>query len=137
MREPFAEFRRYIAESERTIFMKQIEFIEGVTRILRNYINNSRYLDSNAQLRVNPATMATTIVNGRDMLAELADSDEAVEDAAAADGLRDEDSTDYQATQNPDFYSVRMLIQTDRSGQREPSMPAIMQIADSYFRQPA
>lgn len=117
--------------------MKQIEFIEGVSRILQNYINNSRYFDSNAQLRVNPATKAATIVNGSDMLAELADSDEAIEDAAAADGLRDEDSTDYQASQNPDFYSVKMLIQSGPSGKDEPSLPAIVQIADSYFRQTA
>lgn len=117
--------------------MKQIEFIEGVARMLQNYINNSRYFDSNAQLRVNPATMATTIVNGSDMLAELADSDEAIEDAAAADGLRNEDSTDYQASRNPDFYSVRMLIQTGPSGHEEPSLPAIVQVADSYFKQSA
>lgn len=117
--------------------MKQIEFIEGVARMLQHYINNSGHFDSNAQLRVNPATMATTIVNGSDMLAELADSDEAIEDAAAADGLRDEDATDYQASQNPDFYSVKMLIQSGPSGHDEPSLHAIVQIADSYFRKSA
>lgn len=113
--------------------MKQYEFIEGVARMLQLYINNAGRFDSNPQLRVNPATKAATIVNGSDMLAELADSDETIEDAAAADGLRDEDSTDYQASQNPDFYSVRMLIQDNPAGGSEPSLPAICQLAASYF----
>ena len=113
--------------------MKQYEFIESVARMLQLYISNSKSFESNAQLRVNPATKAATIVNGSDMLAELADSDETIEDAAAADGLRDEDATDFQASQNPDFYSVRMLIQDNPSGGEEPSMPAICQLAASYF----
>ena len=113
--------------------MKREEFVGSVADMIRIYIDNSGSFDSNAQLRVNPSTLDATIVNGSDMLAELEDSNEAVEDAAASEGAASEDATDFQVTQNPEFYSVCRLI-CKCSGKAEPDMKAIDRVAANYFK---
>ena len=106
---------------------------DTITRLVNEYIDNFDRFDSNPQIRVNPAKLSATLVNGSDMTAEIEDNDEAIEDAAAADGLATEDAADYQVSQNPDFYSVKQFLQVTPSGATIPNPVAIKNIAKKYF----
>ena len=111
--------------------MNRKDFADAVAGMVKIYLDNSYNFDENPQLRVNPVTFDFTIVNGSDMLAEIEDSNEAVEDAAGAEG--DEAATDMQVKQNPDFYSVRRLITTAPNGSYVPDEAQIDAIAALYF----
>lgn len=100
------------------------EFKKIVSDNVQLYIDNFDRFDSNPQIRVNPELMRVDIVNGSDFLSGIADSEEAVEDAAAAD---------YQVRQNPDFYPVKKLLYTLPDGKTVPSAKAIDEIAKVYF----
>ena len=113
--------------------MTVTDLTEAITKAVNEYIENFDRFDSNPQIRVNPSTLDAQLVNGSDMLAELGDNDEAIEDAAAADGLRDEEGTDFQVTQNPDFYPVKPLLGQTPNGATIPSASAIREIAAKYF----
>lgn len=107
---------------------------ESIIRLVNEYIDNFDRFDSNPQIRINPATLTATLVNGSDMLTALADNDEALEEAAAADGLETEDAADYQAAQNPDFYAVKKLLTSSPAGNTSPDTLAIRRIAENYAR---
>lgn len=111
---------------------KQRALAEKITRLVNEYIENFDRFDSNPQIRVNPATLSASLVNGRDMQLEIEDNDEAIEDAAAADGLETEDAADFQASQNPDFYAVKPLLSSKTANKTTPDAPAIRHIAANY-----
>lgn len=111
--------------------MKHNEFIAEVTHIIQVYLNNADSFDSNPQLRVNPATLRATVVNGSDMLAELELNDENVESAAAAEGLASQDDDDFQASRNADFYAVSRLIR-ENGGKPAPNLEAIIEMTETY-----
>lgn len=105
---------------------------ESITRLVNEYIDNFDRFDSNPQIRINPSTLSATLVNGSDMLTALADNDEALEEAAAADGLETEEAADYQTAQNPDFYAVKKLLLSSRAGNTSPNSEAIRKIVSHY-----
>ncbi|MDE6007170.1 MAG: hypothetical protein K2G67_06420 [Muribaculaceae bacterium] len=107
---------------------------ESITRLVNEYIDNFDRFDSNPQIRINPATLTATLVNGSDMLTAIADNDEAIEDAAAADGLSTEDAADFQASQNPDFYAVKKLLISSPAGNTSADIARIRRIAANYAR---
>lgn len=113
--------------------MNRKDFADAVAGMVKIYLDNSYNFDENPQLRVNPVTFDFTIVNGSDMLAEIEDNNEAVEDAAGAEGDADEAATDMQVKQSPDFYSVRRLITTAPNGSYVPDEAQIDAIATIYF----
>ncbi len=125
--------RRYTLKT--TFEMNRKDFADAVAGMVKIYLDNSYNFDENPQLRVNPVTFDFTIVNGSDMLAEIEDSNEAVEDAVGAEGDADADeaATDMQVKQNPDFYSVRRLITTAPNGSYVPDEAQIDAIAALYF----
>lgn len=67
--------------------MTREEFKKSLLDNINLYINNFYRFDSNPQLRVNPDTLAVTLVNGSDILKEIGDNDEAIEAAAASHGM--------------------------------------------------
>lgn len=112
--------------------MTREEFKKAIEDNINLYINNFYRFDSNPQLRVNPDTLGVTLVNGSDMLAEIADNDEALEAAAASHGMANQEASDYQVTRNPDFYSVKKLLEP--SGDKSiPNGAAIKRIIDTYM----
>lgn len=112
--------------------MKNEELKAKMIDLVEEYIQNFYDFDSNPQIRVNPALDRVALVNGSDMLSEIGDSDEAIEDAANADGAETEDATDYQASQNPDFYPVKKLLLTLKDGKVVADKAAIDRIARKY-----
>lgn len=113
--------------------MTRNKLIDKITSLLDVYVDNIDSFDHNPQLRINPANYDLTIVNGSDMLEEIEDSNEAIEDAASADGAENEDSTDYQVKQNPEFYPVKKLIKEDAEGKFIPDKITISGFASNYF----
>lgn len=114
--------------------MKREDFIKTVTTQVEEYIENFDRFDSNPQLRVNPVLLFTDIINGKDMLNGIGYSEEAIEDAAYAQGDETESSSDFQASQDPDFYPVKKLLKPIGPNTSAPDVAAIEKIADNYFK---
>lgn len=109
--------------------MKREEFETAVTEAVGLYLDDKNNFDSNAQLRVDPSTLEIEIVNGSDMLAEIEDSNEAVEDAAGAQGAANEEATEFQVKQNPDFYAMSTL-----TGPNGVDSKGIAKVVAAYFK---
>lgn len=112
--------------------MNAKDFKRTLTECVQEYIDNFDRFDANPQLRVNPVSKRVDLVNGSDLIAEIEDSDEAIEDAAASQGMENDDSTDFQVKQNPDFYSVKSLLEP-KGNSDIPSEKAIDKIVAEYF----
>ena len=112
--------------------MDKKEFEGVLTDAVQMYIDNFDRFDNNPQLRVNPVSYRVDLVNGSDLINEIEDSDEAVEDAAASQGMESNDATDYQAKQNPDFYPVKPLLEP-KGNTDVPSKKKIEEIVKVYF----
>ena len=113
--------------------MTREELIERIKHAVMQYAEGADLFDSNPQLRINPATFDVEAVNGSDFLEEIADNNEAIEDEAAADGAENEDATDWQVDQNPDFYSIKEYVVTDADGKMKPDTRAIERLAAQYL----
>lgn len=113
--------------------MKKEEFIESVSGLIWVYINNEDMLGKNAQIRVNPVLHYVDLFSEKEFLQGLADSQEAIENAAYAHDAAQYEAADYQAQQNPDFYPARELLKEDSNGKPVPDLSAIEQIAANYF----
>ena len=113
--------------------MTREELIERIKHAVDQYAKAPEFFDANPQLRINPATFDVVAINGRDELEGIADNEEAIEDEAAADGAETEDATDWQAAQDPEFYSIKEYVVKDASGRLTPDVKAIEKLAASYL----
>lgn len=114
--------------------MKRDEFVESFRELVQTYINDWDQFDTNPQIRVNPNLLYLELVNGSDMLDDISDSEEAIEDAAYAQGDETESATDFQASQDPEFYPVKTFLKPDGSNNSIPDMEKINKVADKYFK---
>lgn len=114
--------------------MKKEEFVEAVSGLLWVYINNEEMLGDNAQIRVNPVLLYVDLLSGKEFLQALADTQEAIENAAYAHDAAQYEAADYQAQQNPDFYPACTLLMKDADGRTVPSRELIEEkLASNYF----
>ena len=109
--------------------MTRQEFIDRLTDLVSNYIEYYIGPETDMQVRINPLSKAMELDDSSTRLDGIADNDEAVESAAAADSDTTTDAADYQVKQNPDYYSVASLIVENR-----PNKEAISKIADIYYK---
>lgn len=107
--------------------------MQALNSAVQAYIENADNFDGNPQLRINPVSFDIELVNGSGMMSEIEYSDEAVEDAAAAQGAATMDDTDFQASQDPDFYAVKRLLTRNAANFTVPDPKALAKIADYYF----
>lgn len=114
--------------------MNRQEFIKQIADLVQRYIDNFDRFDSDPQIRVNPLLLRVDIVNGKDRLEGIGFSEEAIENAAYAEGDETESSSDRQAKENPDFYPVKNLLKPTGEHSSEPDMDAIAAIADNYYK---
>lgn len=112
--------------------MKRYEFVNTVADLVKEYIEYGSDADPDMQVRIGGVTHNAILVTNGERLAEVADSDEAIEAAAGVDGDESESAADFQSRENPDFYAVRSLIVTEKDGKHTPSYQAIERIADNY-----
>lgn len=112
--------------------MTREEFTNAVTELVTQYIETVDRFDNNPQLRVNPVTFAIDLATGNDLLEEIAYSNEAIEEAAAAERPASEDAADYQAAQNPDFYPLRSLVRINSEGEDRVDEKAVENVAANY-----
>ena len=110
------------------------EFVKSISELVEEYISDWDRFDSNPQIMVNPALYLVELVDGKDMLQNIADSEEAIEDAAYAQGDETESASDFQASQDPDYYPVKKLMKASGPGVSVPDMDAINAVADRYFK---
>lgn len=112
--------------------MSKEELVKAITHAVTLYVDSPEYFDANPQLRINPNTLDVVAVNGKDAYKDMAFADEAIEEAAAAQGDESEDSTDFQSSMNPDFYAIKDYVIT-KDDKTLPDMKAIQSLASSYF----
>lgn len=108
-------------------------FVKAMTDLIQEYIDNWDRFDTNPQIRVNPELLYVEAVDGKAMLEDLGDSEEAFEDAAYAAGDETMSATDFQEKQDPDFYPIKELIQPAGHNVSVPDVGKIEKIADKYF----
>lgn len=113
--------------------MDRKEFISTVTDVVTSYINYYDGPSDDAQVKVIPDPMVVELVDTVDRDDSLADNDEAVEDAAAAERSEEKEEDDAQAVRNPDFYAADTLITIGPDGRTVPDQKAIAAVADNYF----
>ena len=108
-------------------------FIKAVKELVQEYIDNWDRFDENPQIRVNPELLFVEAVDGKAMLEDLGDSEEAFEDAAYAQGDETMSATDFQEKQDPDFYPIKDLIKPVGLNLSVPDDAKIEAIAARYF----
>lgn len=113
--------------------MKREEFINAVRDLVARYISEKDSFGEFAHLRVNPALLTVAIDTSDQFQQDIADSDEAIEEAAYAEGDENESATDYQNRQNPDYYLMSRLVRINKET-AEPDMKAIDRVAANYFK---
>lgn len=113
--------------------MKRNEFVNAVASMVSNYIDNFYNFDGNAHLRVNPELLTVEIENGYAQDDDIEYSDEVIENAAYAEGDATESSSDFQASQNYDYYPVSTLLKFVDDHKAIPDKEAIEKLADNYF----
>lgn len=112
--------------------MTRKEFIDAISHAVTLYIESPEYFDANPQLRVNPATLDVVAVNGKDAYEDMAFSEEAIEEETAAQGDETEDATDFQSSQNPDFYAIKDYVVKEPDGKMRINVKAVEELAESY-----
>ena len=109
-------------------------FVKAVTDLVQEYIDNFDRFDDNPQIRVNPELLYVQAIDGRAMLEGIGDSEEAFEDAAAAQGDETMSASDYQEKEDPDFYPIKELLKPSGPHTSVPDIEKIEKIADEYFK---
>lgn len=115
--------------------MTRDELIKAISHAVTLYVDSPEYFDSNPQLRINPATFDVVAVNGKDAYSDMADSVEAIENEAAAQGDETEDATDWQADQNPDFFAIKNYVIKEPNGKLKIDSEAVARLAESYIKE--
>lgn len=113
--------------------MTRKEFTNAVKGMVENYIENFYNFDSNPQLRVNPALLTVEVENGYAFQDDIEYSDEVIENAAYAQGDETESASDFQASQNYDYYPVNTLLKHEADHKASPDDAVIERLADKYF----
>lgn len=114
--------------------MDKEQFRKAVTREVADYIRNWDQFGSDPQLRVNPADLELRIFTSTDLARAVEDADEAVENAAIAQGAETEEADDWQVKQNPDFYPLKGLIKAEGKENTVPDPFGIDRIVRIYFK---
>lgn len=114
--------------------MTRKEFIDRANDAVGRYLDDFEFFEPDPHLTVNPVTLYVDVVSGPVMDEAIADADEAIEDAAAADGDANEVATDYQVKENPDFYPIRQFLIVKKGEQTVADPKAIEKLADKYVR---
>lgn len=114
--------------------MTREDFVKTVITQVQEYIDNFDRFDSDPQLRVNPVLLFTDIINGSDRLNGIGYSEEAIENDAYAQGDETMSASDYQSSQDPDFYPVKELLKPTGPTTSTPDTAKIEKIADNYFK---
>ena len=112
--------------------MERDEFRNAITDCVSAYIKDYDILKDGTQLMVNPESLMVSLVDQSNVYDDIDNSNTAVEAAAAAHGLELQDATDYQASRNPDYYSLATLVKYTADGKRVINDEAIERIVDTY-----
>lgn len=112
--------------------MTRTELTDKLAGIVSAYIANESAL-TDPQIRINPMTLDIGVVTAKEMFAEIEDYDEMLEESAAAEGAADEEESEFQVAQNPDFYSVKELVIKNTDGTQHPDITSIQDIAGKYL----
>lgn len=130
------EYNQARSHKKDIVMMTREKFIETVGFLVREYISNPKAWGDNPQLRVVPSSTVDfdlRLIDGAELLDEIAYDDEEVESAAAAQGEALEEGTDYQVKRTPDFYAVSRLLTWTPVGGRDVDAGAVESLADKYF----
>lgn len=112
--------------------MTSQQFISAATVAIEEYLSNPRAFDENTQLTVNPVTSFIGLINGREYLDGIEQTQENGEIAAAADRPDTEEFTDYQEQQDRDYYPVGSFLKKMADGRLVIDHEALRAAAAKY-----
>lgn len=112
--------------------MTRKEFIESVNDAVARYLDDFEQFEPDPHLSVNPVTHFVDVVSGQTMADGVEDADEAIEDAAAAEGDATESASDYQVKENPDYYPIAQFLTVSTHHPTVVNPKAIEKLADQY-----
>ncbi len=112
--------------------MDHKELTDTIAITIREYIGNSYNEHSDFKLRINPDTLSVSVITENQMLSDIEDSNEAIEDAAAAERAESKEAADLQASRNPDFYPIKDFIKISSGGKMDLDYDAIDSLARKY-----
>lgn len=114
--------------------MTREELTDTIAIAIKEYVGYDSYNGPDLTLSINPVSLFVSVITEDEKLSDIENSNEAVEDAAAAERPASEDATDYQVRQNPDLYPVKSLVKTGGDGKNVFDMDAIRAIAARYIK---
>ena len=112
--------------------MTRDELADNIAITIKEYVGFDHHNQPGLKLSINPESLFVSVITEDEMLSDIADSNEAIEDAAAAERPESEDAMDYQVTQNPDIYPVADFEKSTPTGQVVLDMEAIRAVAAKY-----
>ena len=113
--------------------MTREEFKERVEDAIERFLDDFELFEPDPHLSVNPETLYVDVVSGKTMAEGVEDSDEAIENAAAAEGAADKDALDRQAGENPDYYPVYDFLIVHEGKATKADGRAIRRLVDKYI----
>lgn len=113
--------------------MTRNELIDRIGDAVFRYLDDFDQFEPNPQLTVNPVTLYADVVSGGDMLKDLAEGDEAIEDAAASEGAASDEYTDRQVHENLDYYPIRQFLHVRKGHPTVANPDAIARLAARYI----
>ena len=112
--------------------MTREELAENIAITIKEYVGLDNHNGPGLKLSINPESLFVSVITESEMLTDIAESNEAIEDAAAAERPASEDATDYQVARTPDIYPVADFEKSSSSGAVTLDMDAIMAVAAKY-----
>lgn len=112
--------------------MTRDELSDTIAITIKEYVGHDNNNGPGLKLSINPVSLFVSVITQDEMLSDIENSNEAVEDAAAAERPELEEATDYQVEQNPDIYPVDRLLKMSATGFYDVDMDAVRKIAAKY-----
>ena len=112
--------------------MERNEFKNAIADCVSAYIKDYNILKDGTQLMINPESLMVSLADQANVFDDIDNSNTTIEAAAAAHGLEIQDATDYQASRNPDYYSLATLVKYSANGTMLVNDKAIDRLVDAY-----
>lgn len=110
----------------------KVSFKNDIINLLHAFVEFGDSTAGNPQVRIDPQTLYVALANGADFIDEIADTEENIENEAAAESNSAEEAADFQAQRDPDFYPVSRFL-TLQHGKRIINQEAVDRLVDSYY----
>lgn len=127
-----------MTEQKKTLIRNKTpqQAIKEITTVVQRYIDNFDLFGPDPAVMIDPDTLEINFQTTAERDNNIYLSDATVEEAAAIEGLADQDGMDYQSGRNWDIYPVHKLMTRTAPGHVVPDTAKITEIVNAYFLDP-